>query len=195
MKKTITLLLLSFIFLTGCSSSSSGSDDNLYFNITVDGVQYNEPGLWGTGYSGQDNCAQNGILFSQFVGQVENASIFIDCDFFHYENVVDFENTQKNILANATVTDINSLYGIMEGVYCDSNNELSLNFEDKVNNVYLKFKPNTPKTHTITSLTYVSEDAEAKQYIIEGNFSATFLKGNNDVPVSGNYRVKVDVLK
>jgi hypothetical protein len=195
MKKTITLLLLSFIFLTGCSSSSSGSDDNLYFNISVDGVQYNEGSLWGTGFSGQDNCAQNGILFSQLVGQVENASLFIDCNFYHFENVVDFENPQKNILANATVTDINSLYGLFEGVNCDVNNELSINFEDKVNNVYLKFKPNTPKTHTITNLTYVSEDAEAKQYIIEGTFSATFKKGNNDVPVNGNYRIKVDVLK
>ena len=49
--------------------------------------------------------------------------------------------------------------------------------------------------HTITNVVFSSEDATSKFYIIEGTFSATFLKGNTDVPVNGNYRIKIETLK
>lgn len=202
MKRLIIFFISVALFLAGCSSNNSdtNSEADLFLKINVNGTEFNKPGLWGTGFGGMKNCLNNGTLFLQYVGQIENSNLFIDCSFVHFENVVDFSNPQKNIVTNTRITDTNSLYyltteGINSASICDKNNDFSIVFEDKVSKKYLDFKPNSTRTHTITKVVQVSDDAEAKQYIIEGNFNATFLNGTSAIPVSGNYRIKIDVLK
>jgi hypothetical protein len=189
------LVVVSTLFL-GCSSDDNGSTDDLFLKINVSGTEYNSVGLFATGFGGEENCLNNGDLFLQYVGQIENSNLFIECNFIHFENGVDFENTQKNIVTNTRLTDINDLWeaNYNENV-CSKNNDLSIVFEDKVNNTFLRLKPNTNKTHNITNVQFVSEDATSKFYIIEGNFNAMFLKGNIDVPINGNYRIKIEVYK
>ena len=199
-KKVFFLLGLLSIIVIGCSSDSNKNSDNLFLKLNVNGTEFNETSLWGTGFGGADNCSNNGDLFLQFVGQVENSTTSIECNFVHFENLIDFSNTQKNIITSTRITDTNSLYYLTtEGFYassvCDKNNDFSIVFEDKVSNKYLDLKPNAPKNHAITKVEQVSENAEAKQYIIEGNFNATFLKGTTDIPINGNYRIKIEVLK
>lgn len=199
-KKVFFLLGLLSTIVIGCSSDSNKDSDNLFLKLNVNGTDFNETSLWGTGFSGADNCSNNGALFLQFVGQVENSTTSIECDFVHFENLIDFSNTQKNTITSTRITDTNSLYYLTtEGIYassvCDKNNDFSIVFEDKLSNTYLDLKPNTPKNHIITKVEQVSENAEAKQYIIEGNFNATFLKGTTDIPLNGNYRIKIEVLK
>ena len=197
MKKGFYLLLVivSTLFL-GCSSDNNSPTDDLFLKINVSGTEYNSDGLFATGFGGEQNCSNNGNLFLQYVGQIENSNLFLECNFVHFENGIDFENTQKNIVTNTRLTDINDLW---EANYnqdvCSKNNDLSIVFKNKLNNTFLRLKPNTTKTHIITNVRYVSEDATSKFYIIEGNFNAMFLNGNIDVPINGNYRIKIEVYK
>lgn len=195
MKKILIITILA-ISILGCSSDSNSSNNNLFLNINIGGTNYSSEGMFSTGYGGEENCLNNGNLFLQYVGQVENSSLFIECDFVHFENAIDFDNPQKNILTNTRLTDINDLWEANFGEdVCSKNNDFSIIYEDKVSNEFLRLKPNSAKNHTITSVIFSSEDATSKFYIIEGTFSATFLKGNIDVPINGNYRIKIETLK
>ncbi len=197
MKKMFYLLTLVSIILTGCSSDDNNNNsDNLFLKINVSGQQHESEGLFFTGFSGEENCLNNGDLFLQYVGQIETSNLFIECNFVHFENGVDFENTQKNIVTNTRFTDINDLWepNYNENV-CSKNNDFSLVFEDKVTDQFLRFKPNTPKVHTITNVVFTNETASEKFYIVEGNFNCTLLKNNVDIPINGNYRIKIGVLK
>jgi hypothetical protein len=188
------LLIITSTFFLGCSSEDNSPIDDLFLKINVNGTEFNSVGLFATGFGGEQNCSNNGDLFLQYVGQVENSNLFIECNFVHFENGIDFENLQKNIVTSTRLTDINDLWeaNYNENV-CSKNNDFSIVFEDKINDSFLRLKPNTPKTHTITDVRLVSEDATAKFYIIEGNFNATFLNGSTDIPIYGNYRIKIEV--
>ena len=124
------LLTLVSIIFSGCSSEENNNDsDNLFLKINVSGTEYNSDGLFGTGFSGEENCLNNGDLFLQYVGQIETSNFFIECDFVHFENGIDFENTQKNNVNITRITDINDLYemNFSEDV-CSRNNDFSLVF-------------------------------------------------------------------
>lgn len=196
-KGFIFLMVLVSTFFLSCSSDDNSSiDDDLFLKINVNGTEFNSVGLFSTGFGGEQNCSNNGDLFLQYVGQVENSNMFIECNFVHFENDFDFDDPQKNIVTNTRLTDVNDLW---EANYdedvCSINNDFSIVFEDKLNDTFLRLKPNTTKTHTITNVDLASEDATSKFYIIEGNFSAIFLKGTTDVPINGNYRIKIEVYK
>lgn len=190
------LVLVSTFFLSCSSDDNSSNDDDLFLKINANGTEFNIVGLFSTGFGGEQNCSNNGDLFLQYVGQVENSNMFIECNFVHFENDFDFDDPQKNIVTNTRLTDVNDLW---EANYdedvCSINNDFSIVFEDKLNDTFLRLKPNTTKTHTITNVNLASEDATSKFYIIEGNFSAIFLKGTTDVPINGNYRIKIEVYK
>jgi hypothetical protein len=195
MKKIFIITIFAFTIL-GCSSDSNSPSNNLFLNITISGTTYSSEGMFSTGYGGEENCLNNGDLFLQYVGDVENSSFFIECDFVHFENLLDFDNPQKNIITNTRLTDINDLWEADYGEdVCSKNNDFSIIYEDKVSNEFLRLKPNSAMNHTITSVVFSSEDTTSKFYIIEGTFSATFLKGNTDVPINGNYRIKIETLK
>ncbi len=181
--------------MLGCSSDS-GSSSNLFLNINVAGTNYSSSETSIFGFSDEENCLNNGNLFLLNAGQVENSSIFLDCYLVFFENDNDFSDPVKNVVANSRITDINDVWEINynEDV-CSRNNDFSIIYEDKVSDELLRFKTGAPKTHTITNVQFSSEDSTSKFYIVEGNFNATFLKGATDVPVSGNYRIKVEVFK
>lgn len=197
MKKLFLLLIFPSLIFMGCSSNDeSSNNDDLFLNITINETNYNSDGMLSTGFSGEQNCDNNGDLFLQYVGQIENSNLFVECNFVHFENTIDFDNPQKNIRANTRLTDINDSYEFNYGEdTCSKNNDFSITFEDKVTDTFLRLKPNTAKTHTITNVRFVSEDASSKFYIIEGNFNATFLSGTTSIPVNGNYRIKIEVYK
>jgi hypothetical protein len=190
------MVLVSTFFLSCSSDDNSSNDDDLFLKINVNGTEFNSIGLFSTGFGGEQNCSNNGDLFLQYVGQVENSNMFIECNFVHFENDFDFDDPQKNIVTNTRLTDVNDLWeaNYNEDV-CSINNDFSIVFEDKLNDTFLRLKPNTNKTHNITNVQFVSEDATSKFYIIEGNFNAMFLKGNIDVQINGNYRIKIEVYK
>jgi hypothetical protein len=195
MKKILIITILAITTL-GCSSDSNSSNNNLFLNINIGGTNYSSEGMFSTGYGGEENCLNNGDLFLQYAGDVENSSFFIECEFVHFENAIDFDNPQKNIISSTRLTDINDLYEANYGEdACSLNNDFSIIYEDKVSNEFLRLIPNSAMNHTITNVVFSSEDATSKFYIIEGTFSATFLKGNTDVPVNGNYRIKIETLK
>lgn len=188
------------VLFNSCSSSDEdNSGDNLFLQVNVSGKDYASEGLYATGFGGQENCLDNGDLFLQYVGEVENSSLFIEVSFAHFENLIDYSNTQKNNILSSRVVDTNSIWTFStDGInsnFCNLNNDLSIIYEDKSTDTYLNLKPNTQSTHKITKVNFLSEDSQSKFYIIEGNFTCTFLNKNIDVPVSGNYRIKIEVLK
>jgi hypothetical protein len=108
---------------------------------------------------------------------------------------VDFDDAQKNIITNTAFRDTNTLWsGPFSPSSCDTNNDFSIILEKKPSNQQLYLKPNTTAAHTITSRTLVSQNASSKIYKVEGNFSAIYLDGTTEVPVSGNYRTEIEVL-
>jgi hypothetical protein len=196
--KKIIFLALAISTLLGCSSDSNNSDsnsssNNLFLNINIAGTNFNSEYL-NLDFGGEENCLNNGTLVLQKVGTVENSSVFVDCYLVFFENLIDFSDPQKNIVTNTRMTDINDLWeaNFSQDV-CSKNNDFSIIYEDKISGDLLRFKPNAPKNHTITNVQFNSEDATSKFYIVEGNFNATFLKGSSDVPMSGNYRIKIEV--
>lgn len=202
------LKLLTKIFFCTClivifnscnSSDEENLSDDLFLKINVSGKNYTSEGLYSTGFGGQENCLDNGELFLQLVGQVENSSLFVEVNFAHFENLIDYSNTQKNNILSTRIVDTNSVYTFTtDGIssdFCNLNNDLSIIYEDKSTDTYLNLKPNTQSTHKITKVDFLSEDSQAKFYIVEGNFNCTFINNNVDVPVSGNYRIQIEVLK
>jgi hypothetical protein len=207
MKKSFYLfLILTATFFVGCSNNSSTPSTNDHFlKINLNGTElsYNNS-LFSSGFMNQSNCANNGKLYLIMLGQVENSNFFVECNLAHFENLIDFSDATKNKVAVTRVTDTNSIWDLsthgLNSNFCNLNNDLSLVIEDKsastnTNRVYLKLKPNSTFTHTITKTQFVSESSTSKKYTVEGNFTATFIKGNADFPVSGSYRTQIKALK
>ncbi len=196
MKKIITIVFFTSI-LFGCSSSDSNSSDGTYFmRININGTEYyNEVFAYIT-HSDITNCSNNGELTLTRINQVETSTLFVETGFAHFSNAIDFDNPQKNIITNTIFKDDNFIWGdFFNPNLCERNNDFSIIIETKPSNQRLYLKPNTTPTHSITNVSLVSEDAAAKIYKVEGNFNAIYLNGNNDLPVSGNYRVQLEVFK
>jgi hypothetical protein len=190
-----------FLVLFGsCSSSDENKpEEDLFLKINISGTTFNSEGLYATGFAGQNNCSNTGDLFLQYVGEVENSALYVEVNLAHFENLNDYANAQKNNILTTRIIDTNSIWTLstdgIDSDFCNLNNDLSIIYEDKKTNTYLNLKPNSQSTHKITKVDFVSEDSQSKFYIIEGNFDCVFLNKNNDIPVSGNYRIKIEVLK
>ncbi|CAA9203516.1 hypothetical protein FLA105534_04696 [Flavobacterium bizetiae] len=198
----ISVCSLILILFGSCSSSDendSNSNEDLFLKINISGTTFNSEGLYATGFGSQDNCSNTGDLFLQYVGEVENSALYVEVSLAHFENLDDYANAQKNNILTTRITDTNSVWTFstdgIDSDFCNLNNDLSIVYEDKKTNTYLNLKPNSQSTHKITKVDFVSEDSQSKFYIIEGNFTCTFINKNTDVPVSGNYRIKIEVLK
>jgi hypothetical protein len=201
---SLSVLILTTLFFIGCSKDSADSstkNEERFLNLNLNGTELNYNfDFWGSSFTDQENCVNNGKLVLNFVGQIENSSYFVEGSLAHFENLVDFSDTKKNIATTTRVTDTNSIWiystdGISNS-FCNVNNDLSLVIEEKSkDNGYLKLKPNTTSKHNITKTEFISEDSTSKTYAIEGNFSATYIKDKSDFPVSGNYRTLIEVLK
>lgn len=199
MKKIITLAFAISILL-GCSSSSSGgssdSQETYFTRININGTEYYEESLVYLEQTNIPNCSNNGELTLTILNQVETSTFFAEIGFTHFSNVIDFDDSQKNILTNTIFKDDNSLYGgLTNPNICERNNDFSIILEKKPSNQKLNLKPNTIPTHTITNISLISQDAASKIYKVEGNFNAIYLNGTSDMPVFGNYRVEIEVLK
>ena len=200
---SLSVLILTTLFFIGCSKDSADSstkNEKRFLNLNLNGNELNyNSDIFGMSYGGE-NCNDNGELRLELLGQIENSSYFVEGSLAHFENLVDFSDTKKNIVNATRVTDTNSIWiystdGISNS-FCNLNNDLSLVIEDKSkDNGYLKLKPNTTSKHNITKTEFISEDSTSKTYAIEGNFSATYIKDKSDFPVSGNYRTLIEVLK
>jgi len=196
----ISLFSLILMVFGSCSSSDeNNSSEDLFLNINISGTNFNSEGLYATGFAGQNNCSDNGDLFLQYIGEVENSALYVEVNLAHFENLNDYANAQKNNIIATRITDTNSVWTFstdgIDSDFCNLNNDLSIIYEDKKTSTYLNLKPNSQSTHKITKVEFVSEDSQSKFYIIEGNFNCTFLNKNSDVPVSGSYRIKIEVLK
>jgi hypothetical protein len=202
---SLSVLILTTLFFIGCSkdsADSSNKNEKRFLNLNLNGTELSYNGdddllVWG--FTGE-NCNPNGKLSLQIVGDIENSLYYAQVNLAHFENLVDFSDTKKNIATTTRVTDTNSYWDWMtddlNSSFCDLNNDLCIWIEDKSkDNVYLKLKPNTTSKHNITKTEFISEDSTSKIYAIEGNFSATYIKDKSDFPVSGNYRTLIEVLK
>lgn len=195
MKKIITLAIFVSI-LMGCSSSdSSSSNDTSFMRININGTEYYNEVVAYITHSGRPNCSNNGELTLTRINQVETSTFFAETGFTHFSNAIDFDNPQKNIITNTILKDDNSIWSGPFSNICDLNNDFSIILEKKPSNQRLYLKPNTTPSHTITSMSLVSEDAATKVYKVAGNFNAIYLNGASDLPVSGNYSVEVKVFK
>ena len=204
MKKIILVLAICLISgLSGCSSDDeSTNNNNTYFRININGTPYVENNfpLYSSGWSEQDNCQSNGDLFLQYLAVIENSTFYLEPYLSHFENTSEFDNATLNNSANARLLDRNSANsGIFTGEQdtdiCNFKYDLSLIYEDKASDKYLKFKVGAQKQHNITKVTYLYEDQSNKTYLVEGNFLGTFTKNGTDIPFSGDYKSRIDVLK
>lgn len=191
------------LLLSGCSSddsNSAGTGDS-YFKININGTQYvDTDNFYSTGYGEQENCQSNGDIFLQQLGVVESSTMYLEAHLAHFQNVTEFDNSSINTFTGAKLTDRNSFYsGVITGGgepdVCNFKYDLSIVYLDETSDEYLKLKSGAPKTHNVTSVTFVSEDASYKIYNVEGNFSGTLIKNGVDVSFTGDYKRRLDVLK
>ena len=197
--KKIILFVLTFSILYGCSNSSSSTNNSqgtYFMKININGTEYYNEIVSTITQLNRPNCSNNGVLTLTRINQVMTSSFLAETGITHFSNVIDFEDTQKNILTNTIFKDNNSLWsGISNPNICERNNDFSVIIEQKPSNQRLYLKPNTSPTHTITSMSLISENASSKLYKIEGTFNAVYINGTNDFPVFGNYRVKIEIFK
>lgn len=195
--KKILILAFALALLMGCSDSSSSSSQSTQFmRININGTEYYK--VIGDGYfliEDRPNCANNGPLTSMGVDQIETSNFFVEVDFTHFSNAINFENNQQNTISNSRLRDDNSVWSGPFANVCDLNNDLTIIYEKQPSYERLYLKPNTTASHNITNVVFESEDSTSKTYKVEGNFNATFLNGNSELPINGNYRILVDVLK
>lgn len=185
--KIISIITV-FALVTGCSSNSdSPSTSNTdYLEITIDGKSYKQDIYHGgTGSSGQSGCV-NKPHFLQFLGQIENSAFFFGSNILHLENDVDFKNSVVGAYATKQENITNS---------SACNLDLVISFEDKTQSVKTT-QLITGGKNTITSIKKGKSTDTEYEFIIIGNFSASFKnKANVIIPVSGKYQITIVVYK
>jgi hypothetical protein len=185
--KIISIITV-FALVTGCSSNSDSqsTSNSDYLEITIDGKSFKQEIYHGgTGSSGQSGCV-NKPHFLQFLGQIETSAFFFDSNILHLENDVDFKNSVVGAYATKQENITNS---------SACNLDLVISFEDKTQSVKTT-QLITGGNNTIASIKKGKSTDTEYEYIIIGNFSASFKnKSNVIIPVSGKYQITIVVYK
>lgn len=175
------------VCISGCSKSDSGSSSkssNEFFEIVINGQKYREdiyPGIY-AGFDNQKTCdGKRGFELNMWDGSL-NSRYDVNTDIMHYQTEADFKNVKTGsfIFTAGSSTCNFSLYCSLYD-YSLQNRETTLLSGAK---------------HDVTSITLISTSTGRKQYLIAGNFSASYKNSaNSTITVSGAYKKSIEVLQ
>lgn len=198
MKKVLCYpyLLFSILFITSCSNSDdSASNNNVaknkwYYEVTLHGETIRNEYEEGNTFSyGAINCDSNIDLRSQNTGQIQKANYFLNLEFVHKEIQEQFEGY---LIDNTNVRD----HFKYDGSLCYSNFDLITSYRDEISEKDLDFNSTSNNYNKILDVSVYSENQTEITYAVKGKFEVTFKKSDNSlVPVSGNYKTFIYVLK
>jgi hypothetical protein len=187
--KIISIITI-FALVTGCSSNSDtpSISNTDYMEISMNGKSYKEDIVYGgTGMGGQTGCVTK-PFFRQLLSHFEDSSLSFDSSLFHLENDADFKNS------------IPGVYSVKQEDYTSTstcNLDLELSLEDKTQSIKTT-RLITGGNNKITSIKKGNSTSTATEYeyIITGNFTASFKNNSNAIiPVSGKYQITIFVYK
>ncbi len=186
----IFLIISSVYLLFGCQQNNPQPNTSSYFlNATINGNSYSRNEVNGFQYTNQQGCVNGKTYEMANVSQIDVASYFLDLNIHHYQNYSDFL---------VSVPGSHTLYNDPFNTSSTCNLDLIINLDDKQfsgTSQICTLQTNS-LTNNITSIVKVSETSTDVKYDIEGNFSCNFKNTNNvSIPVNGNYKTWINVLK
>jgi hypothetical protein len=177
-------------YMTSCSKSTpttpSSATSKQFLEITVDSkvYKYDLQGVLMAGYLDVLCDSKKGFLNNIYDGDLDNR-FTINTDLFHYTFDVDFKNVSPG---NYTLVDVDYFKD-----YC--NYTFSLNLKDKSLSNYRTTLLAGGK-HNISSVNFLGSASGNNEYLIAGNFTASYKNSANaTIPVSGSYQKIVSVTK
>lgn len=191
MKAYLFLVAVLLTGLASCTKDAARQPSGYYLDLTVDGQQYSVTDQMmfnGFQYEDQEGCLPTKPYMLSNITQVDHSRLFFDLNLITYENDVDFNGSttgQKSINFDEDSEELCNL-----GLYMD----LEFSSEPWV---FYYISNTHPHQSNITRITRVSETSLYVKYDIEGNFSGQMQADGSSriVPVSGEYRTFIEVLK
>ncbi len=175
------------VCISGCSKSDSGSSiksSDEFFEIVINGQKYREvldPGNF-SGFDNQTTCdGKRGYELNIWDGNLNN-KYDVNTDIIHYKNEVDFKNAKTgNFIFSTGSSTCNFSF------YCTIS-------DNSIQNKQASLMSGA--THSVTSIKLISTSNGKKEYLISGNFSASYKNSaNSTITVSGAYQKSIEVLQ
>ena len=180
-------------YMTSCSKSTpktpttpSSTTSKQFLEITLDSkvYKYDLQGVVMAGYLDVLCDNKKGFLNNIYDGDLDNR-FTINTDLFHYTIDADFKDVSPG---NYTLVDVDYFKD-----YC--NCTFSLNLEDNSLSNYRTTLLAGGK-HNISSVKFLGSASGNNEYLIAGNFTASYKNSANaTIPVSGSYQKIVSVTK
>ncbi len=190
--KQFTIIFTMILVLVSCKKSTTPtpSTPKEFLEVTIDGQKIRQEKDFGinvgTGLGGLNLCdGKTGFL--AYHTTATNSRFDLNANLIHYRNQSDFVNSKAG---SFQITD-DYYISVFNGVkICNLGLEVKLEDNSGISKVISNQK------HTVTSITKHSENNTYVQYIVEGTFSGNYRNTSNATyPVSGSYRVLIEVVK
>ncbi len=190
--KNPLFLLIFVLTVFSCKKDSvdSSSGSSGFLKITINGKVYeNSIDVNGfivhVGFDNQTLC-DNKLGFQENIMDLPLDSRFdVNTDILFYRSNADFKNSKPG-----TYTISN--YGIdLFKTYCNLNFNISLRDNNATGNKSTTF---VTGTHTVSTITFLNTKSNYSEYLVGGQFTASFKNSDNvTIPVTGSYQKVIQV--
>jgi len=195
------LLISSIIFISSCSpddeddnnggggGGGNNNSPNYFMNATINGQSYQTNLVSMFGFSNQDGCLPVNYHLDN-IGQIDVANYFFDAYIFRYENDQDLAGI--NTGTGGAIQMFNYFYTPEGDNSC--NFRMVADLRDKQqSDEGTTLLPSG--THTVTSITEVSQNSTEVTYAVEGSFSCSFINdAGQQINITGTYRIPIECL-
>lgn len=193
MKNTISIITLGIFLFTivSCkkdSDSPTTTTQKGFLEVSIDGQKYTKEKDFGIiTQMGQSQLCDGKTGVGTYHIYIGSSRFNLTTTLVHFRNQSDFASSKSG---NFQLTD-DWIYSNMSGTkICNLALEVKLEDNSEISKIV------SNPIHTVKSINKHSEDNSKVQYIVEGTFSGNYRnKSNVTYPVSGSYRVLVQVLK
>jgi hypothetical protein len=192
------VLMLALVSFSSCNEDDElvdggdggAVDEPAYFmQTTINGQTYMTNSVGFFGFGNQDGCEPVSYQLDN-IGQIDIADYFFDAYLFHYENNEDFATVTPGI------SDVMQMYEYFSTPEAAN----SCNFRLVAGLVDKQLSDDEtllipPGTHTVVSITQVSQNSTDVIYAVAGSFSCSFLNAAGEqIDVTGTYKIPVHCL-
>ena len=193
------VLILALVSFSSCNEDDElvnnggdgGADDEpaYFMQINLNGQTYLTTAVGVFGLGDQNGCLPVNYQLDN-IGQIDVADYSFDAYLFHYENNEDFAAV---IPGTGDVMQMYDYFNTNEG-------ENSCNFRLVAGLVDKQLSDDEttlipPGTHTVVSITAVSQSSTEVIYAVAGSFSCSFLNAaGEEIEITGTYKIPVHCL-
>ena len=172
------IIVCGIFCLTFSACDNTENEFSNFLNVVIDGKEYSDDSFQtGNGYFTQINSIEG---FENFITTIYTPYGEFEAYFLHYANVSDFD--------------------MKTGSYQIAENESDINYKDKSLLLYLSssmtdfYSLKSDGVNNISSIKEIASNNSDVTYLIEGSFNCTFVKGDNSLPITGEYKFSIDLV-